>query len=466
MKRNILTCITGTTLFAALARPVVLFSTVAAMLLGLSRSAEAQDNVKVYTGTFTDGATYIIHVPGAWNGTLLLYSHGYAFPGSDNPADDFSWSLSGIYLLNQGYALAGSSYASTGVAIHEAFSDQIAVLDTFSSLVGKPTRTIAWGHSMGGIITAGLVQKFPDRFSGAMPMCGLLGGTVGWWNKALDSAFAFTTLLAPEAGLQLVNITDPTCATGTCANVTVAQDLIAKAQGTAEGRARIALAAALYDLPEGYGLDQFSVLQQEHFPVAFGSRAELETRAGGNPTWNTGVDYEEQLKRSGHYTEVKALYAQAGLRLDADLDALNRAPRIAADPAAVEYLSQNIIFNGVIDVPVLTLHTVGDEIVDVEEEGAYATVVRKAHDNELLRQTFVNRAYHCNFTDAETLAALQALIHRLETGSWPDLAPEHLNDAASKLGSELHSIPPAFINQKPGPFLRPFDAQSPETEQH
>jgi pimeloyl-ACP methyl ester carboxylesterase len=445
------------------------------MLLSLSQTSEAQDNVRVYTGTFADGATYVIHVPGAWNGTLLLYSHGYFSPGMNNPAEDLARSLSGLpgtsspggpYLLDHGYALAGSSYSTTGWAIHDAFRDQVAVLDTFNSLFGKPTRTIAWGHSMGGIVSAGLVQKFPDRFSGAMPMCGILAGAVGWWNKALDSAFAFTTLLAPASGLQLVNITDPACATGTCVNVTIAQGIITQAQATPEGRARIALAAALYDLPQGYGLDPFSVLQQELFPFWFGLRAELEARAGGNPSWNTGVDYEEQLKRSVGYAEVKALYEQTGLSLVADLAALNHAPRIAADPAAVEYLSQNIIFNGNIDVPVLTFHTVGDEIVEVEGEGAYATVVRKANNNKLLRQTFVNRAYHCNFTDAETLAALQALIHRLDTGRWPDLDPKHLNDAASKLGSELNSVPPAFINYKPAPFLRPFDALTRERRQN
>jgi hypothetical protein len=33
-----------------------------------------------------DGATYTIAVPSPWNGTLLLYSHGFNFPGTPNPA--------------------------------------------------------------------------------------------------------------------------------------------------------------------------------------------------------------------------------------------------------------------------------------------------------------------------------------------------------------------------------------------
>jgi hypothetical protein len=41
-----------------------------------------------YTGTFKDGATYLIQVPANWNGTLFLYSHGYVVPGESNPAQD------------------------------------------------------------------------------------------------------------------------------------------------------------------------------------------------------------------------------------------------------------------------------------------------------------------------------------------------------------------------------------------
>ncbi len=62
---------------------------------------------------------------------------------------------------------------------------------------------------MGGLISAGLVQNYPGRFSGALPMCGILAGSVGIWNEFLDSAVAFKTLLAAGSGLQVVNITDP-----------------------------------------------------------------------------------------------------------------------------------------------------------------------------------------------------------------------------------------------------------------
>jgi len=105
------------------------------LFLALSGSAAGQQHV---TGTFADGATYLIDVPAVWNGTLVLYSHGYNAPGNPNPAPDVGDGLTGYYLYTKGFALAGSSYATNGWAVHEAFQDQIAVLDTFQALVGTP----------------------------------------------------------------------------------------------------------------------------------------------------------------------------------------------------------------------------------------------------------------------------------------------------------------------------------------
>jgi pimeloyl-ACP methyl ester carboxylesterase len=278
-------------------------------------------------------------------------------------------------MLSSGYALAGSSYATTGWAIHEALPDQIAVLDKFKKMVGHPKRTIAWGHSLGGIITAGLIQRYPEAFDAALPMCGVLSGGVATWNTALDSEFAFKTLLAPGTGLQIVNIANPV------ANLELAEGLLAQAQATPQGRARIALAGALADLPgwfvplspepaptdfAGQETNQFLWNQQVDFPFVFAFRAELEARAQGNVSWNKGVDYRVQLNNSIGRDQVSALYQQAGLDLDADLKTLNETARISADPEAVRYLERNIIFDGEIHIPVLTMHTKGDGLVMVQ----------------------------------------------------------------------------------------------------
>jgi pimeloyl-ACP methyl ester carboxylesterase len=444
-------------LFVLLALATSLFAPVPASAAGTT----------TFTGSI-GAAAYLIEVPANWNGTLLLYSHGYVAPGAANPARDVGDPATGAFLLSQGYALAGSSYSGTGWAVAQAFQDQIALLDKFDTLVSHPKRTIAWGHSLGGMITAGLVQKFPQRFAGALPMCGVLAGGVGTFNEALDGAFAFKTLIAPNSALQVVHITNPG------ANLNLAEAMLAGAQATPQGRARIALVNALGDIPGWFipgspepaatdyaarEQNQFLWSQQVDFPFAFAFRAELEFRAGGNPSWNTGVNYEKQLERSINRDEVIALYAQAGLDLGQDLATLANAPRISADPGAVNYLVQNIIFNGDIQVPVLTMHTTGDGLVPVESEQAYASVVRASGNNPLLRETFVHRAGHCAITPAETITALRHLVRRLDTGKWGDTDAAVLDGEAATLGP-LNVLPPSFVDFESPPFLRPFDSRT------
>src|SRR5207245_1283341 len=139
---------------------------IAALGLALLPAAASAGGVTTIMGTTTEAsgltAQYKIEVPDPWNGTLVLYSHGYSFgpsPATDVAADD---PATKAWLLGHGYALAGSAYATSGWALQQALEDQIAVLDTFNKTTfGTPKRTIAWGHSLGGMITAGLVQLHP-----------------------------------------------------------------------------------------------------------------------------------------------------------------------------------------------------------------------------------------------------------------------------------------------------------------
>jgi len=416
-------------------------------------------------------AQYRIEVPARWNGTLFLYSHGYVAPGHINLATDSPAPVIASWLLGHGYAIAGSSYSSTGWALQHAFKDQVALLDLFNQRFAKPKRVIAWGGSLGGIITAGLIQIYPDRFAGAIPLCGVLAGGEATWNAGLDGAYAFKTLLAPTSSLRLVNITDP------AANAQLATNMFDQASASPAGQARIALIAALGDLPgwfdpagpepaatdyAGQVAAQARWESQVDFAFEFQYRAELEQRAAGNPSWNTAVDYAHQLAISADRAEVAALYEAAGLDLATDLRALNSGPRIAADPTAAAYLKRNISFDGNINVPVLTMHTTGDGLVVVQNEAAYADAVKAAGKQDLLRQVFVHRAGHCAFSYAETIVLIQQMIKRLDTGQWDDAAlqPLALNAGAQALGDTYNEVggffitPPAFTTFAPGPYPR------------
>jgi stage V sporulation protein SpoVS len=103
----------------------------------------------------------------------------------------------------------------------------------------------------------------------------------------------------------------------------------------------------------------------------------------------------------------------------------------------------------------------------VEDQSAYKTVIDEEHNGQFLRQVFVHRAGHCEFTPAETVVAFETLVDRLDTGKWQDLGAAVLNQKAKALGSkfnvllvngkEVH-VPPAYFKFQPPVFLRPFDA--------
>src|SRR5260370_9080838 len=134
-------------------RMLFLLAVTIVFLLTFSGTAYAQAGVTTINGTLPNRkATYLIEVPANWNGTLFLYSHGYVPPGSTNPARDVAQGdlATRFFMLSSGFALAGSAYATTGWAIHEAIPDQDAVFDLFNLRVLDPTQTYPCEASPGG----------------------------------------------------------------------------------------------------------------------------------------------------------------------------------------------------------------------------------------------------------------------------------------------------------------------------
>jgi pimeloyl-ACP methyl ester carboxylesterase len=436
-----------------------------------SSASAAAAAPEVATGTLADGTSYRIEVPADWNGTVALYSHGLAFPGDEIPVRAAFDDSFGQHLLDEGIALAGSAFPA-GWAVEEALRDQRATLDELAARFGEPAEVIAYGDSLGGMISTALAEQFPGRIAGALSMCGVQAGAVGGWNHFLDSAFVFKTLLAPTGPLRVTGITDPV------ANLGAASEVFGSALGTPEGRARLALVAAVAQLPGGVSpsgpstlptlTERFGArmewLNAPYLPVTFAERGEMEARAGGNPSWNTGVDYAQLLKASQQRDDVRAMYKQAGLSLESDLKSLAKAPRVHPDAAAVRYLEHNVSFSGVLERPVFTIRNVSDGALPSSHDRAFADAVAARGDGELLRQSFVDRPGHCTFTTAESVIAFETVRHRVDTGTWPDTSPASLNAEAAALGPDLNQgggfpVPPAFVTHHPLAFPRPFVVQ-------
>lgn len=436
---------------------IAVTAVLAAVLAPAGSAAEAQTTTH-YAGTLPNGTTWIADVPAGWNGTLLLYSHGYN-PLPANPPQDAPDPLTATALLDRGYALAGSSYSRPGWALGTAPADQLGTLDALSALAGRPRQVIAVGTSMGGLVTGLLAERAGRRVDAALATCGLMGGGTGLGNYQLDGAHAIAQLLLPGQDVRLVRFSSAAEASATAQQLVAALD---QAQATPLGRARAALATALFQEPgwvagEPRPEPGDAAAQQVGryrnlrgiLPFILPGRFDIEQTAGGNPSWNAGISYRRLLAESGDLPLVAELYRQAGADPRADLDLLTRTADVTPDRTALRWMAGTSDLAGRLAMPVLTLHTTDDNLVPAQHEQEYAEDVRSARSSALLRQAYTQHAGHCAFTTAELVAAVEAVRDRTLTGRWGRLArPEQLQSRAESLGLG----PAAFVRFRPREF--------------
>ncbi|GAB3406142.1 hypothetical protein [Flindersiella endophytica] len=423
-------------------------------------AAAGQAGVVRHTGTLPNGTTWIADIPPAWNGTLLLYSHGYN-PLPANPPQDAPSPAVADALLDRGYALAGSSYSRSGWALGTAASDQLGTLEAVAELAGEPRQVIAVGTSMGGLVTGVLAETAGRRVDGALATCGLMGGGIDLLNYQLDGAHAAARLLLAGQDVKLVRYASAAEAAVSAQQLVTALDT---AQATPLGRARAGLVTAFFQEPdwaagspapgdsdaEAQQLGRYLNLRGI-LPFILPARYDIEQTAGGNPAWNVSVDYRTLLARSGSLPLVSALYRRAGAGADlrADLNLLTRTASVAPDPGAVRWMSETSVLRGRLAVPTLTLHTTDDNLVPVQHESEYADDVRAARSAPLLRQAYTRHAGHCAFTTAELVTAVDVVRQRVRTGRWAGTTgPEHLQTRAESLGLG----PAAFVPFHPSDF--------------
>ena len=467
-------------------RKAVIALVAAAMLAALAVASGAQAQAASstsYSGTTADGGQWIADVPTNWNGTLLLYSHGFGPPvAADAPDANTKQAL-----LDRGYAMAGSSYDPSGSwwALNSALNDQFQTLSAVKALLPHaPAHVFAFGTSMGGLISSLEDEHSNGRLQAALTTCGIVAGGIQLGNYQLDGEYAMTQLINPQhESIRLVNFDPGGAGVGEgLATGKQLDGLADQAQQTPAGRARLALAMSLMNVSTwapGQTMpapNDYNGQEQQQYQVEFAKsgpptgiqttmdfvefgRPWIEQAAGGNPSWTKDVNFFWLLARSPYAPEIISLYHQAGLNLWADLAQLTHNANIKADPAAVRSLEQSSVPTGRLQVPELDMHTISDQLVPVQQENYYRHTVAFARRSDLLRQAFVQRQLHCNFTPSELVAGVQAVQQRVRTGRWDHLTnPFALNAAANATGLGAFGAP-AFIPYEPprlsgdnGPF--------------
>jgi len=334
---------------------------------------------RIETGEI-DGARFRIDIPQDWNHGLVMYCHGYsAEPGrfNEKPASDV---FSGF--LTAGYAIAQSGYSSGGWAVQDAVQNTEALRRYFVAKYGPVKSTFVTGHSMGGLLTMLIMERFPATYRGGLALCGPLTDMPSFlldaFNVRVVFDFYFPGILPPPDRV-------PSDFRNSKQLVQRVSDVLKQKPAEAEILRRYTRLHSLGDIAGDLTL--FTELM-----------GDLRRRTGGNPFDNLNIVYT----------------------IDGDSNALNRGvKRYAADPVAAAYLAAWYSPSGKLDAPMLAIHTTYDPIVPSNAPDTYATRAREAGNPGLFIQQYVEHDGHCAIKPEEIASGFSELLRWVETGSAP-----------------------------------------------
>ena len=332
------------------------------------------------------GAFFSITVPTAWNGDLVIYNHGYDFDFIDDPGSDFGLAALSPLWLAQGYAVAASGHSMSGWVLFNSKRDTERMVDVFKAEFGAPNDVYVAGLSLGGIVTAQLVEKLDGvNIVGAFPLCGAMAGS-RVWDGAIDLRLIYDVICGgiapiPGSATGLPSPGHPNHAFGildTLTSTSICMDT-PFVFGVPGAAARRAFFAAVTQLPESF----------------IAGDMVFATHGVSNAVWEPG-----KLDGENGMSNIGVTY------LDAGIDAAIQ--RVTPVNKARKRLQRNFTPKGDVGATkIVSLHTDGDGLIIVENESEYQSVVPASN----LTVGIVNEAgnTHCGFTEAEITGGWLAL---------------------------------------------------------
>jgi pimeloyl-ACP methyl ester carboxylesterase len=382
-------------------------------------ACDGKSPVQTCVGVTSDGAPYAMQVPANFNGTVALYSHGYRYnvdipsaipliggykiTNTPEPVPGGNAEVA-KYFFSQGVAILGSGFARQGWNPDSAIKTNVELIDTFKKQFPKTTKVVAWGASLGGVITQGLAEKYPNLIDAAAPLCMAdniapqltMAGDFLWGVKVLfdptikggnyspgaagvaesyaDLGKVFTVMGKLQAALATGAWPDTSSATGkalAAAGVPSRSallllglmaglpaqsahfDSISGPEGALKLTFPLALSPALAILENGTNAAALAVLATQ----------DVENQAGGAIFDNTKTDYAARI--DGERVIFNAALS-GNTVIDALLGALSPAnpgaPRAVANPAAVAKMNSLHVNTGKINVPTIMMVGVADPI--------------------------------------------------------------------------------------------------------
>ena len=374
---------------------------------------------RVLTG-IVRGAAYRIEVPLRWNGQLALFSHGYRGTGTTVYVDEPALRR---HQVERGFAWAASSYATNGYDAAQGVRDTHALIALFRGKVHKPRAVYATGPSMGGHVTAAMIERYRGDFAGALPYCGVLGDKelFDYFLDANVTAAALTgteidfpdSLEAGQAyapayrGLVLSEL--PLLGTGFVAGNPAGVALTPLGQAWA-GTVQQRSGGTRPGFASGFAYwSSFGFAPLTDVPFLFGVYPGLTGGtvgvAAGNVTDNRRTVYRIE-DRYGPLTPAERALNAAVLRVAPTARpslGLTGIPKVSGDPR----------------IPVLSLHDLGDLFVPFKMEQVYAKRVAEHRQSRLFVSRAIRGVGHCDFTQTELRQGFDDLVSWVRTGKRP-----------------------------------------------
>ena len=382
-------------------------------------ACDGKSPIQSCVGVTSDGAPYAMQVPANFNGTVALYSHGYRYnvdipaaipliggykiTNTPEPVPGGNVAVA-QYFFSQGIAIVGSGFARQGWNPDSAIKTNVELIDTFKKQFPKTAKVVAWGSSLGGVITQGLAEKYPQLVSAVAPMCMAdnitpqltMAGDFLWGVKVLfdptikggnysagaagvaesyaDLGKVFTVMGKLQAALATGAWPDTSSATGKALQTAGVPsrsallllglmaglptqsahfDSISGPEGALKLTFPLALSPALAILENGTNAAALAVLATQ----------DVENQVGGAIFDNTKTDYAARI--DGERVIYNAALS-GNTVIDALLGALSAAnpgaPRAVANPAAVAKMNALHTNTGKINVPTVLMVGVADPI--------------------------------------------------------------------------------------------------------
>ena len=372
------------------------------------------------------GAAYRVEVPKTgWNGKLVMWAHGFRGTGPNLTVDN---PIMRRYLLDNGYAWAASSYSKNYYDVRVGVEDTNALALNFVQIAADKGRTLAApskifisGVSMGGHITAAAVEaeaqanaKNKVKYAGAVPMCGVLGDT------ELFNYFGGYQVTAQQlAGFPITSF--PT--TDFAALAPAIQSALWSTFPTQTNAQGDKLKNVVMNLSGG---DR--PFYKEGWANA-GNQGNIFASLGGDGTIS-GILTDNVLDTTQLFYKVDATSA-SNTPLDTSFNnsAFKIRPTADANRLRRDGLRWIPTTSGDINIPVVSIHTLGDLFVPFKMEQVYFDRTKAKGTDRFLVQRAIRNVGHCAFTVAEAATAFDDMV-KWEAGG-PKPAGDDVKTAAT-----------------------------------